>query len=66
MAIAFHERVYKGYRELILKEPARFAEINADDTEEAIQEAIQHTLAEWLKLPDGPDTEANRNELKHG
>jgi dTMP kinase len=66
MAMAFHERVYKGYRELILKEPARFAEVNADDTELAIQEAIQQILAEWLRLPDGPDTDANQNGARHG
>jgi dTMP kinase len=53
--MAFHQRVYKGYRELLLKEPARFAEINADDTEEAVQTAIQHTLAQWLK-PIQPQT----------
>ena len=66
MAMAFHERVYKGYRELILKEPARFAEISADDTEEAIQAAIRRTLAEWLKLPDDRDSEANQNGVIHG
>ena len=60
--MAYHQRVYKGYRELLLKEPARFAEINADDTEEAVQAAIQHTLAQWLK-PTQPQT--NSPEKKY-
>lgn len=66
MALAFHERVYRGYRELILKEPARFVEINADDKPDTIQKEIQQTLAEWLKIPDKRKSGTNKNGMNHG
>jgi len=48
MDLSFHKKVYKGYRELILAEPARFVSINADDSPENIQESIRKTLTEWI------------------
>jgi dTMP kinase len=51
MNLEFHERVYKGYRELRLAEPARFTEISAAGTPEAIQGEIRKTLSEYLDLP---------------
>lgn len=51
MDMSFHERVYKGYRDLVLAEPARFAEIQAAADIHTIQMNIRHTLVEWLRLP---------------
>jgi dTMP kinase len=51
MAMSFHERVYKGYRDLVLAEPARFVEIQASEDIHTIQMNIRHNLAEWLQLP---------------
>ena len=60
MEMAFHQRVYKGYRNLVLAEPARFAEIKAADTPENIQIAIRKRLAEYLNLPPiRPATSSN-------
>ena len=50
MEMAFHRRVHKGYRELLLREPARFAEINAAEAPEVVQTAIRQVLAERLNL----------------
>lgn len=55
MAMAFHKRVYKGYREMLLREPARFVEINADASVENVQHAIRRHLAEWVSLPVAHD-----------
>jgi len=49
--MAFHQRVYKGYRELVLAEPARFVEINADDTQQNVQDSIRRALVEWIDMP---------------
>jgi len=43
-AMAFHERVYAGYEQLIESDAARFIRINADDTIEAIQAEIRAAL----------------------
>lgn len=51
MAMSFHERVYKGYRDLILAEPARFIEIQASEDIHTIQMNIRDNLVEWLQLP---------------
>ena len=48
--LEFHERVYKGYREMLLAEPARFAEIPATGTPDDIQIAIRRELTQWLDL----------------
>lgn len=53
MEMDFHNRVYKGYRELILASPARFQEVDAVGTTEQVQKRIQNLLAEWLEIPKG-------------
>ncbi|GAB4332782.1 MAG: dTMP kinase [Phototrophicales bacterium] len=53
MAMEFHQRVYKGYRELLLSSPARFQEVDATGTIEQVQKRIQTLLAEWLEIPKG-------------
>ncbi|GAB4523078.1 MAG: dTMP kinase [Anaerolineae bacterium] len=50
MDMSFHQRVYKGYRELLLAEPARFVEINALGTPDEVQTDIRRVLAEYLDL----------------
>lgn len=50
MDIDFHRRVYKGYRNLLLSEPARFVEVSAKGSEDSVQAAIRKVLAEWLDL----------------
>lgn len=50
MDLPFHRRVYKGYRELILNEPARFQSVDATADPDTIQGQIRHVLAEWLEL----------------
>lgn len=50
-ALSFHQRVYQGYRELILREPARFVEIDATESQEQVQQDIRTVLAAWLDLP---------------
>jgi dTMP kinase len=64
MDLEFHRRVYKGYRELLLAEPARFVEIDALGTPEAVQGAIRKKLAEWLDLPRIPHE--NGHNTRHG
>ena len=44
MALAFHQRVYKGYQALIAEEPQRWVRINALQTVEQIQAAIVKLL----------------------
>lgn len=51
MEIAFHKRVYKGYRDLVLAEPARFVEIKADNPPEKVQQDIRRALIEWIDMP---------------
>ncbi len=46
--LEFHWRVYKGYREMALSEPARFMEIKADNPPEKVQEQIRIILTEYL------------------
>jgi len=46
----FHQRVYKGYSELMLAEPARFVKIDATQEPEVVQQAIRAALVEWLPL----------------
>jgi dTMP kinase len=48
--LAFHQRVYTGYKELMLAEPARFVRINADQPQPTVQQAIRAAIAEWLPL----------------
>jgi dTMP kinase len=60
MELEFHKRVYKGYREIILAEPARFINISADAKQETVQDSIRRTLTEWLELP------AIKAHLKNG
>lgn len=50
-ALDFHRRVYRGYRELILQEPARFVEVTATREQHEVQRDIRRALAEWLDLP---------------
>ena len=64
--LAFHRRVYKGYREMLLKEPARFVEINASEDETAVQESVRRVLTEWLPLPTPPHVHNTPNGLSHG
>jgi dTMP kinase len=52
--LEFHRRVYRGYRELLLQEPARFIEVGANREQHAIQADIRRALAEWLDLPPQP------------
>ncbi|MFW5696370.1 MAG: dTMP kinase [Phototrophicaceae bacterium] len=58
MALAFHQRVYKGYRDLILAEPARFVAVDAADEPDQVQARIRATLSEWLELPASRSTGA--------
>lgn len=51
MTLDFHRRVYKGYNELILAEPARFVKISASGSEAGIQRALRRALAEYIDLP---------------
>lgn len=51
MDLEFHRRVYKGYQELILSEPARFQKISAVGEIDEVQDRIRHMLVEWLGLP---------------
>jgi len=51
MELAFHQRVHKGYRELLLAEPARFVEIDAIGSPEAIQDSIRRALSAYVDLP---------------
>lgn len=51
MELEFHRRVYKGYQELILSEPARFEKISAIGQIDEIQDRIRRMLVEWLGLP---------------
>ncbi|TVR21614.1 MAG: dTMP kinase [Anaerolineaceae bacterium] len=50
MALDFHRRVYRGYRNLVLAEPARFVEIDARADEATVQERVRAALAEWLEI----------------
>lgn len=60
MDIAFHERVYKGYREMILADPARFTEVDATVAPEVIQAKIRDVLAEALAMPTDNHTRKAR------
>jgi dTMP kinase len=60
MELDFHRRVYKGYREMLLAEPARFVEIDANSTQDEIQAQIRRVLAEWLDL--SPVRHASRKD----
>ncbi len=51
MTLDFHQRVYKGYRDLLLAEPARFVRIAAVDDVEIVQKRIRAALVEWLDVP---------------
>jgi len=51
MELEFHQRVHKGYRELLLAEPARFVEVSALGTPEAIQENVRRELSAFVDLP---------------
>jgi dTMP kinase len=50
MDLSFHERVYRGYRDLMLAEPARFVAIDGRPEPDTVQAAIRSVLAEWLPL----------------
>lgn len=50
MALEFHRRVYRGYRHLVLAEPARFVEVDARADEATVQERVRAALAEWLEI----------------
>jgi dTMP kinase len=58
MALEFHQRVYKGYRELALAEPARFVTIKAGGDPAAVQQSIRRALVEWFDFafPAGQDS----------
>lgn len=49
MALDFHKRVYKGYKKLIKKEPARWLSVDANRPVDTIQQDIQAMLAKRLK-----------------
>lgn len=51
MELDFHNRVYKGYREMILAEPDRFVEVDALQSPEVIQSRIRKILREHFSLP---------------
>jgi dTMP kinase len=51
MNLEFHKRTYKGYQELMLREPARFVKVNASNPPDKVHVDIRKVLAEWLKLP---------------
>lgn len=48
MEMAFHQRVYKGYRALMKAEPARWLRIDAAQPQEEVQDAIRAALAQRL------------------
>lgn len=50
MEMAFHQRVYKGYKALMKKEPKRWARINASDSVAQVQHNIISALNEHLGL----------------
>lgn len=48
MEMAFHQRVYKGYKTLMKAEPARWLRIDAAQPQDAVQEAIRAALTQRL------------------
>lgn len=54
MALPFHERVYAGYKNLILAQPDRFIVVDADATPDVVQTRIRTALAPYLQLPTQP------------
>lgn len=54
MALPFHEKVYTGYKNLILSQPDRFIVIDADATPDLVQTRIRTALAPYLNLPLQP------------
>ncbi len=49
-AVAFHERVRKGYLELAKEEPTRWIEINADQSFDQVQLDLQNALRKRLSI----------------
>jgi dTMP kinase len=62
MALEFHRRVYKGYREMILSEPARFVTVPAEGSAEAVQGDIRRALSEYLDLSSLPPSNGSSNK----
>ncbi|MDX2076849.1 MAG: dTMP kinase [bacterium] len=54
MALPFHERVYAGYRELMLAQPDRFLLVDADASPDLVQNRIRTALMPYLNLPPQP------------
>ncbi|MCU0479902.1 MAG: dTMP kinase [Anaerolineae bacterium] len=54
MEMPFHERVYTGYKDLILAQPDRFIVIDADATPDVVQLRIRTALVPYLNLPTQP------------
>ncbi|MBC7871651.1 MAG: dTMP kinase [Chitinophagaceae bacterium] len=50
MELAFHQRVYKGYKALMKKEPQRWARIDARDSVAQVQHSIISALNKQLGL----------------
>ncbi|WP_338983533.1 dTMP kinase [Spiroplasma endosymbiont of Othius punctulatus] len=47
--LAFQEKVYKGYKELVRKYPNRFVTINADQVQEKVAEDLYKEITKVLK-----------------
>ena len=47
--VAFHQRVYKGYKKLMAAEPQRWVKVDASADPEAVAEALQAAVLERLK-----------------
>jgi dTMP kinase len=54
MALPFHERVYTGYRNLMLAQPDRFLLVDADADLDVVQLRIRTALMPYLNLPPQP------------
>lgn len=54
MEMPFHEKVYGGYKDLILAQPDRFIVVDADASPDLVQLRIRTALAPYLNLPPQP------------
>jgi len=51
MELAFHERVYDGYQQIMAEEPERFLVVDADQTQAAVTEGLLAALRDVLPRP---------------
>ena len=47
--LSFHERVRKGYHELVSQEPARWKIVDASQSQEQVQEDIRQIVLDALR-----------------